>query len=165
MSQPHVLAVLFIISFNINCLGSKEVINTLHKCGHSVSYNDIRIQNQAWSWMVVSEFLFIQSFRKVVTTHSTIDNNDGREETMTGLGITHHTNITMFQLPTKKEKEEVLPLSKEINTFQAESNKLTSDGREISPFNIYSRVGPPLFKNFSESGKDLIETNFLYDLA
>ena len=81
------------------------------KSGHSVSYNDIRIQNQAWSWMVASESLFILSLLKGFTTHSTIDNNDGRQETMTGLGITHDTNITMFQLPIKKEKEELLPLS------------------------------------------------------
>ena len=33
------------------------------------------------------------------------------------------------------------------------------------PFNIDRRVGPPLFKNFNELGKDLIEKNFLYDLA
>ena len=76
--------------------------------------------------MVASESSFIPSFRKGVTTHCTIDNNDGRQETMTGSGTTHDTNITIFQLPTKKEKEEVLPLSRQINTFQAESNKLTS---------------------------------------
>ena len=76
--------------------------------------------------MVASESLFIPSFRKGVTTHSIIDNNDGRQETMTGSGTTHDTSITMFQLPTKNEKEEVLPLSKQINTFQAESNELTS---------------------------------------
>ena len=76
--------------------------------------------------MVGSESLCIPSFCKGVTTHSKITNNDDRQETMTGSGTTHDTNITMFQLPTKKEKEEVLPLSKQINTFQAESNELTS---------------------------------------
>ena len=115
--------------------------------------------------MVASESLFILSFLKGVTAHSTIDNNDSRQETMTGSGITHDTNITMFQLPIKKEKEELLPLSKQINTFQAESNELTNVGRDIPPFNIDRRFGPPLFKNFSEPGKDLIEKNFLYNLA
>ena len=76
--------------------------------------------------MVASESLFFPSFRKGVTNHSTIDNKDGQQKTMTGSGTTHDTNITMFQLPTKKEKEEVLPLSKQVNTFQAESNELTS---------------------------------------
>ena len=31
--------------------------------------------------------------------------------------------------------------------------------------NIGRRVGPPLFKGFSEPGKELIEKNILYDLA
>ena len=68
--------------------------------------------------MVASKSLYIPSFRLRVTIHSTID-KDGRQETMTGSGIDRDTNI-MFQLPTKKEKE-LLPLSKQINTFQAES--------------------------------------------
>ena len=111
--------------------------------------------------MVGSESLYIPSFHKGVTTHCTIDDNDGQWETMTGSGTTHDTNITMSQLLTKKEKEELPSLSKQINTFQAESNELTSVGRKISLFNIGRRVGPPLFKNFSEPGKDLIEKNFL----
>ena len=84
---------------------------------------------------------------------------------MTGLSITHDTNITMFQLLTKKENEELPSLSEQTNTFQAESNELTSAGCEIPPFNIRKHVGPPLFKNFSEPVKDLIEKNFLYDIA
>ena len=87
-------------------------------------------------------------FPTSVTTHSTTDNDDGRQETK-----------------TKKKKEELLPLSKETNTFQAESNELTSVGMQIPPFNIGRRVGSPLFKNFSEPGKDSTENNFLYDLA
>ena len=84
---------------------------------------------------------------------------------MTGLSTTHDTNITMFQLLTKKENEELQSLSKQINTFQAESNELTSVGCEIPPFNIGKHVGLPSFKNFSEPVKDLIEENFLYDIA
>ena len=84
---------------------------------------------------------------------------------MTGSGTTHGTNIRMFQLPTKKEKVELLPLSKQINTFQTDSNELTSVGGETLPSNIGRHVGPPLSKNFSDPGKDLIEKNFLYDLA
>ena len=71
----------------------------------------------------------------------------------------------MFQLPTKRQKEELLPLSKQINTFQAESNELTSVEREIPPFIIGRSVGPPLCKIFCEPDKDLIEKNFFYDFA
>ena len=81
---------------------------------------------------------------------------------MTESGTTHGTNIRMFQLPTKKEKVELLPLSKQIK-IQTDSNELTSVGRETLPFNIGRHVGPLLSKNFSDPGKDLIEKNFSYD--
>ena len=71
----------------------------------------------------------------------------------------------MFQLLTKKKKEELPPLSKQINTFQVETNELTSVGRDIPPFNIGRRVSSPLFKTFIWPGKDLIEKNFSYDLT
>ena len=32
-----------------------------------------------------------------ISLHSTIDNNDGCQETMTDSGTTHHTNSTFFQ--------------------------------------------------------------------
>jgi hypothetical protein len=34
---------------------------------------------------------------KGLTTHATIDNNDGKQETMTGKGTTHDSNRTLFQ--------------------------------------------------------------------
>ena len=76
---------------------------------------------------------------------------------MTGLGTTHDKENNVSVTDKRKEKEELLHLLKQVNNFQADSNELTSAGREISPFNICRRVGPPLFKNFSEPGKDLIE--------
>ena len=90
--------------------GSKEVSNMLHKCNHAISYQDIRMQNMAWSRMVSLRKLLLSSMRKGVTTHSTLDNNDGRQETITGAGTTHDTNKTLFQLPTSEEKKQFLKL-------------------------------------------------------
>ena len=36
-------------------------------------------------------------------SHSTIDNNDGRQKTMTGVRTTHDTNMTLFQVPSAEE--------------------------------------------------------------
>ena len=47
----------------------------------------------------------------MVTTHSTIDNNGGRQETITGLGNTHDTNMAMSLLPTRKEREKQISKS------------------------------------------------------
>ena len=43
------------------------------------------------------------SFRRGVMTHSTIENNDGRQNANTGSGTTHVTNITIFNVPNTKE--------------------------------------------------------------
>ena len=47
------------------------------------------------------------SMQKGVVCHSTLDNNDGRQNTLTGSGTTHDTNVTLFQIPSKSE--ETLP--------------------------------------------------------
>lgn len=123
------------------------------------------MQNQAWSRMVASETSCIPSFYKGIATHSTLDNNDGQQETMTGSGTTHDTNITMFQLPTKNEKEELIPISAERSGYHVDINELTSVEREIPPYSIGKRVGPPLFRSYSEPKNDLIKHCFDYDIA
>eukprot|EP00794_Sanderia_malayensis_P003929 gene3929-4479_t len=65
---------------------SKEVTNTLHKCNHTLSYNDVRMQNISWSRMLMSKKSILSNMRKGVVTHTTIDNNDGRQDTLTGIG-------------------------------------------------------------------------------
>ena len=81
----------------LQTIGSKEVIKTLSMCRHTISYHDIRMQNIAWSRMVSStQFSNIPNLRKGIVTHNTIDNKDGRQETMTGKATTHDTNMTVF---------------------------------------------------------------------
>ena len=57
---------------------------------------DIIDQIKAWAEMVSSSSpspLLV----KGISTHATIDINDGRQETSTGKGTTHDTNCTIFQ--------------------------------------------------------------------
>ena len=51
--------------------GSKESVSYLHKLNHTVSYSDIRLQNMAWSRMVMSKQSVTAGLRKGVVTHST----------------------------------------------------------------------------------------------
>ena len=57
-----------------------------------MSYHNIRMQNQAWARMISAQKTSMPTLRKGIVTHSTIDNNDGRQEPWTGLGTTHDTN-------------------------------------------------------------------------
>ena len=117
----------FLLSFD--ALGNKEAIDGLHKTNHVIFYNDIRMQNAAWSRMVSEDRLHLPYFRKGVTTQSTIDNNDGRQETLTGSGTTQDTNKTVFQvlsigqkqnLPMIGEQERPLPLKDEPSIWTTE---------------------------------------------
>ena len=54
---------------------------------------------------MTSSRIVSSKLRKGICTHSTVDNNDGNQETLTGAGTTHDTNKTLFQLPTKEENE------------------------------------------------------------
>ena len=66
--------------------GNKEVVSALHKRNHSISYSDVRIQNKKLAQCKIKSL-----------HHITLDNNDGREETLIGRGTMHDTNFTIFQ--------------------------------------------------------------------
>lgn len=122
--------------------GNKEAIDVLHKCNHTISYHDIRMQNIAWSRMVSLRQAAPPSLRKGAVTHSTLDNNDGRQETWTGKGTTHDTNKTVFQLLSKEEesidvigvKERCLDISEEY-----------VERDNIPAYHPGKRVGPAVF--------------------
>ena len=66
---------------------SKEVLSVLNKVGHTFSYDDVRLQNDDWLTSLSSPNEMFNGLKKGIVTHSSIDNNDGRQETNTG----HHT--------------------------------------------------------------------------
>ena len=122
---------------------SKSGINYLHKCNHSLSYNAIRLQNEAWARMITDKSYCASSFRKGVTTHSTMDNNDGKQETIDGTGTTHDTNITMFQLPT--EEEMLLPTIGHQQTIPEKLSSTLEEEYTVKPYFIGKLAGPPKF--------------------
>ena len=147
--------------------GSREVANMLHKCNHTISYRDIRVQNLAWARMVSSRQLLLSNMRKGVTTHSTIDNNDGRQETLTGAGTTHDTNKTLFQLPTAKEKEEIPNIGSQAERRLDIWSSVENEGIEVAPFSIGKRMGPSPFQNYKddEDLRDELDLCFKKDIA
>ena len=76
---------------------SKEVLSILHKLNNTISCSDVRLQNIAWARMISADTRKSKMMAKGIATHTTIDNNDGRQETMTGKGTTHDSNRTLFQ--------------------------------------------------------------------
>ena len=77
--------------------GNKEVALALHKLSHSISYTDVRMQNKKLAQNASSQMKAPKSLMKRIATHVTLENNDGKEETLTGRGTTYDTNFTIFQ--------------------------------------------------------------------
>ena len=145
---------------------SKEGINMLHKSNHVISYNNILTQNKAWSKMVASNPLHFPTFRKGVSTHSTIDNNDGSQETWTGKGTTHDTNKTLFQAPSKNEVEKIPVIGDSEQIPLVLNDDSPNWSKDPLPYTLGKRVGPPLLPNLNpEIGSDLLEESLRKDIA
>ena len=72
---------------------SKQSVVILHKLGNCISYADKRLQNDAWARMVSASGRVSNEMAKGTSTHATIDNNDGSQDTATGSGTTHDTKL------------------------------------------------------------------------
>ena len=66
------------------------------------------MQNAVWSTMILENRLNFPYFRKGMTTHSTLADNDRRQETLTGFGTTDNTNKTIFQVLSTEEMQNLL---------------------------------------------------------
>ena len=81
----------------------------------------------------------------IFENNCTIDNNDGRQDTVKGSGTTRDTNITMFQLPNEDEVH--LPTLGELQNALVELSGVSTDvSYEVPRYHIGKRVGPPLFE-------------------
>ena len=104
-------------------------------------------QNQALERGVMSDSPSGIKIRTDFPLHSGIDNNDGRQETITD-GTTHHTNSLFFRDESKPTSE---------NTGNIVTLNATPPGtREIRPYFLGPPLDPPL-RNFI----DVIDTSLL----
>ena len=87
--------------------GSKKAVQLLAKSNHVAPYKTLQKHNANWANLNGRRISLFPNMRKGVSTHSTVDNNDGKQETLTGSGTTHDTNQTLFQVPSLKQREEI----------------------------------------------------------
>ena len=77
--------------------GSKESINLLARSGAGITYTDVMSQSKTFAEGAKNDSnVAPNSIPKGQPTHVTIDNSDGRQQTITGLSTTHHTNSTIY---------------------------------------------------------------------
>ena len=75
---------------------SKEVANILDKAGHTIPYNYILLHNDHWS-SNINSIEILRGLLGGTVTHSSLDNNDLRQDTLTGHCTSHHTNFLIFK--------------------------------------------------------------------
>ncbi|MPC25295.1 hypothetical protein E2C01_018400 [Portunus trituberculatus] len=148
--------------------GSKEVCKLLNKCGHGLFNSDVRLLNNTWAQQVTE-----QSTRKIPpgfvkgrAMHVTIDNSDGKQQTLTGLHTTHHTNGTLFQNRLPFEDDNVStgdyqPKEENLTLIDAESKE-----RDYGTYKIGKKKEPPPVPEYEESKEhDLLNWCLKRDIA
>ena len=138
--------------------GSKEVIQYLSHANRTCQYKQIILQNKAWERMVMNmdESNSTAIIRRYIPLHSGIDNNDGRQDTVTGHGTTHHTNSLFFQRE----------INDNSNTKRIPISVKHPGTTEIPPYYMGSiKTGPnPFSKHIDDPDNSLINIRFSEDI-
>ena len=146
--------------------GSKEVASLIHKCGHGLSYSDVRLLNNTWAQQVTSKSVSKVALGVIPgrAPHVTLDNSDGRQQTLTGAYTTHHTNGTIFQswLPTDTE-----PQNKELMLPAEKNLYMRNEGNEdYGDYKIPCKANPLAVKGFEDNTQDdLLDWCLARDIA
>ena len=91
--------------------GCKEVANLLHKCGHGISYADIRHLNKSWAtrsnnkYQIHNNQILPSTFSSGRSSHVVIDNFDRKQHTIARSKTKHYTNGVAFQQRTSNPTE------------------------------------------------------------
>ena len=150
------------LGMNVHRLtATKEVLSVLNKAGHTISYDDVRLQNDYWLTSLSSLNEMFNGLEKGIVTHSSIDNNDGRQETNTGHHTTHHTNSLLFQPILPGDESRIVPPGDTAIDVDHQNDKF----QDIPLYKIGKLVPPPLFTNYEDStAHDLLDKCFAMDL-
>ena len=129
---------------------SKETIKLLHRSGAGISYDDVTKQIKSFSTEIQNNVnLAPKNISKGQPTHITIDDSDERQQTLTGLDTTHHTNATVYN---PKNEETSTKTQEIIDDHQEQS--CPSTRRSINDHNDY-KIGkpspPPIIGSYTDN--------------
>eukprot|EP00794_Sanderia_malayensis_P017177 gene17177-18906_t len=100
--------------------------------------------------------------RKGVTTHSTLDNNDERQQTLTGAGTTHDTNKILFHLPTREQREETPKIGSQVerplDIWNSVKNEYQTDDEQQesqTEVDVTSEADGAVFSSSTESDSEV----------
>ena len=133
---------------------NKEVGTLLWKAGHALSPNDVRLQNEEFLAEVDEHGGALIGLVKGAVTHSSMDNNDKCQETLTGKNTTHHTNFLLFQ-PNPPIGE----------TVSSSTTRTTTSSEADTSYKMGKLVPPPLIPGYKDcEDQELVDASFQEDL-
>ena len=139
----------------------------MHRTGVGLSYTDVMRQNKRFCEDTRKDSKIAPStIPKKQPTHVTIDNSDGRQQTLTGLATTRHTYSTIYvpkiinDYGTQESLSEYLEspslIDCPINAYSLKDH-LYRERSNLNDYKIWTRSEPPIL---TES-KTLANRNFL----
>ena len=128
--------------------GSNEARTLLHRPGVGIFYNDVRLITNYWAGCITLNHRAMLSpgFSSNEPIPITLDNSDGRQQTITGGQTTHHTTGTIFQVKSDNNNNN-------NNTEYPEESDILDDDEEtdFGEFKIRKkRASPPRIPNFND---------------
>ena len=129
--------------------GSKEVINLLSKSGVTPSYTTILETGKKWAQDTTRELKRRTAppcMQPIKPTHITLDNNDGRQMTLTGVGTTHDTTGTINQ-PTLPGEIEYQP-SEPSEVLYESINDDEYDQIDYGDYKVGMKKSPLIVKSY-----------------
>ena len=130
--------------------GSKETIKLLHRSGAGISYDDVTKQIKSFSTEIQNNVnLAPKNISKGQPTHITTDNSDERQQTLTGLDTTHHTNATVYN----PKNEETSTKTQEINDDDQEQSRPSTRGsiNDCNGCKIGKPSPPPIIESYTDN--------------
>ena len=145
--------------------GSNEARTLLHRPGVGIFYNDVRLITNYWAGCITLNHRVMLSpgFSSNEPIHITLDNSDGRQQTITGGQTTHHTTGTIFQVKSDNNNNN-------NNTEYPEESDILDDDEEtdFGEFKIpKKRASPPRIPNFNDefANVELLNLSLERDIA
>ena len=98
---------------------SREIIDLIRKLGLGISYTDVKNLYASWTKQEIEQSQCPSELADGVPGCAIIDNDDFKDDTLTGADTSHRTNVMFVQLASLANKDEPNrpTLSKLLNIF------------------------------------------------
>ena len=180
--SPHSISLSMVVH---RLTGCKETINLLNHAGFGISYTNVCRERKKLSQDARSDnSIAPTSIPKGQATHVTLDNSDGKQQTLTGVATTHHTNSTIYvpklttyqnELPNVESSMDIAEEEVSIDIpVRIENSRVTTSKEHLfreredgtKGFKIGTKPEPPALKDSTiQYEKNWLDERLNCDLA